>query len=96
MDFMADQLGDGRAIRLLNVPDDFNRESLSIEVDFLLPAERMIRSLDRIIEWRGKLHAIRVDTGREYISAKLKGWAEKPKISLWHIQPGQSLSISVE
>ena len=53
MDFMADRLGDGRAFRLLNVLDDFNREGLGIEVDFSLPAERVIRSLDRIIEWRG-------------------------------------------
>jgi putative transposase len=46
MDFMADRLGDGRAFRLLNVLDDFNRERLGIEVDFSLPAERVIRSLD--------------------------------------------------
>jgi hypothetical protein len=38
MDFMADRLGDGRAFRLLNVLDDFNREGLAIDVDFLLPA----------------------------------------------------------
>jgi hypothetical protein len=28
MDFMADRLGDGRAFRLLNILDDFNREGL--------------------------------------------------------------------
>src|SRR3546814_2000033 len=47
MDFMHDQLADGRSIRLLNVVDDFNREGLSIEVDFSLPAERVTRSLDQ-------------------------------------------------
>ena len=52
MDFMADRLGDGCAFRLLNVRDDFNREGLGIEVDFSLPAEWVIRSFDRIIEWR--------------------------------------------
>ncbi len=41
MDFMADRLEDGRAFRLLNVLDDFNREGLGIEVDFSLPAERV-------------------------------------------------------
>ena len=70
MDFMADRLGDGRAFRLLNVLDDFNREGSGIEVDFSLPAERVIRSLDRIIEWRGKPGTIRVDNGPEYISEK--------------------------
>ncbi len=48
--------------------DDFNREGLGIEVDFSLPAERVVRSLNQIIEWRGKPLAIRVDNGPEYIS----------------------------
>jgi putative transposase len=76
MDFMADRLGDGRAFRLLNVLDDFNREGLGIEVDLSLLAARVIRSLDRIIEWRGKPESIRVDNGPEYISGKLLAWAE--------------------
>ena len=89
MDFMADRLGDGRAFRLLNVLDDFNREGLGIEIDFSLPAERVIRSLDRIIEWRGKPGTIRVDNGPEYISGTLLEWAEKHAINIQHIQPGQ-------
>jgi putative transposase len=80
---------DGRAFRLLNVLDDFNREGLGIEVDFSLPAERVIRSLNRIIEWRGKPGTIRVDNGPEYISGKLLIWAEKRGITIQHIQPGQ-------
>jgi putative transposase len=60
MDFMADRLADGCQFRLLNVLDDFNRERLGIEVDFSPPAERVVRSLNQIIEWRGKPLAIRV------------------------------------
>ncbi|MFD1229451.1 IS3 family transposase, partial [Pseudochrobactrum kiredjianiae] len=89
MDFMADQLADGRSFRLLNVLDDFNREGLGIEVDFSLPTERVIRSLNQIIEWRGKPETIRVDNGPEYISGKLLGWAEKHSITILYIQPGQ-------
>jgi putative transposase len=63
MDFMADRLEGGRQFRLLSVLDDFNREGLGIEVDFSLPAERVIRSLNQIIEWRGRPFAIRVDNG---------------------------------
>ncbi|AVM75628.1 Integrase core domain protein [Magnetospirillum gryphiswaldense MSR-1] len=69
MDFMADRLGNGRAFRLLNVLDDFNREGLGIEVDFSLPAERVVRVLNQIIEWRSKPDVIRVDNGPEYIRA---------------------------
>ena len=61
MDFMQDQLADGRKFRTLNVLDDFNREGLGIEVDFSLPAVRVVRSLNRIIEWRGAPKLIRVD-----------------------------------
>ena len=71
MDFMADRLGDGRQFRLLNVLDDFNREGLGIEVDFSLPAERVVRALNQIIEWRGAPGTIRVDNGPEYISGTL-------------------------
>lgn len=53
MDFMHDQLDDGRSIRLLNVIDDFNREALAIEIDFSLPSARVIRALDQVIDWRG-------------------------------------------
>ena len=86
---MADRPGDGRAFRLLNVLDDFNREGLGIEVDFSLPAERVIRSLERIIKWRGKPGTIRVDNGPEYISGKLLIWASSRGITILHIQPGQ-------
>ena len=89
MDFMADQLADGRSIRTLNVLDDFNREGLCIDVDFSLPAERVVRSLNQIIEWRGKPQTIRVDNGPEYISGTLVTWAEKHGVRLEHIQPGK-------
>lgn len=46
---MHDQLADGRSICVLNVIDDFNLEALGIEVDFSLPAERVIRTLKQII-----------------------------------------------
>lgn len=48
---MADRQGDAGAFRLLDVLDDFNHEGLGIEVDFSLPAEHVIRSPNRIIQW---------------------------------------------
>jgi len=57
---------------LFNVIDDFNREGLTIEADFSLPALRVIRALDQVIEWRGKPKRIRSDNGPEYISDLLK------------------------
>ena len=71
MDFMHDQLQNGRCVRQLNVTDDFNREGLGMEIDFPLPPGRVTRVLDNIIEWRAKPAEIRCDNGQEYISDKL-------------------------
>jgi len=86
---MSDSLSDGRSIRTFNVLDDYSREALGIEVDFSLPSARVIRSLDQIIEWRGKPSAIRCDNGPEYISHQLVEWASKQQITLLFIQPGK-------
>lgn len=71
MDFMHDQLEDGRIFRLLNVIDDFNREAQGIEIDLSLLALRVVRALDQIIAWRGKPKVIRCDNGSEYVSATI-------------------------
>ena len=89
MDFMHDTLADGNSFRTFNVLDDYNREGLGIEVDRSLPALRVIRSLEQIIEWRGKPDAIRCDNGPEYISSQLMAWAKKQGIHLHYIQPGK-------
>ena len=76
-------------LRLFNVLDDFNRERLAIEVDLSQPSARVIRSLEQIIEWRGKPKVIRCDNGPEYISGALLGWAERQCIRIENIQPGK-------
>jgi putative transposase len=73
----------------LNVLDDFTREGLGIEVDFSLPAMRVVRGLNQIIEWRGTPATIRVDNGPEYFSVLLIDWAEKRGIAIDYIQPGK-------
>jgi putative transposase len=89
MDFMSDSLADGRSLRTFNVVDDYNREGLGIEVDLSLPSARVIRSLEQIIEWRGKPDALRCDNGPEYISQKLIDWANERRITLMYTQPGK-------
>jgi putative transposase len=87
IDFMHDQLVDGFSFRLFNVLDDFNRERLVIEVDLSLQSAQVIRSLEQVIEWRGKPRVIRCDNESEYISGGLLAWAERNGIRIKHIQP---------
>ena len=68
---MHDQLANGRSFRLLNLIDDFSREGLGVKVDFSLPSARVIRTLDRIIDWRGKPKSIRCDNSPENVSGEI-------------------------
>lgn len=89
MDFMTDSLVDGRRFRLLNIIDDYNRESLWIEIDTSLPSLRVIRVLEKIVDMRGKPQKIRVDNGPEFISNQLQQWCLERNIQLQFIQPGK-------
>lgn len=89
IDFMSDSLVDGRKFRLFNVLDDFNRESLAMEIDTSLPSLRVIRVLNRIIEQRGKPANLRSDNGPEFISHLLQQWCKENEITLQYIQPGK-------
>lgn len=89
LDFMSDSLSDGRTFRTLNIIDDYNREALWIEIDTSLPAERVVRVLEQLIDWRGVPKQIRTDNGPELISQRLESWARQRQIELLHIQPGK-------
>ena len=90
-DFMADALWSGRRFRTLNVIDDFNREVLRIEIDTSLPAQRIVRALDELIEIRGKPAALRLDNGPELISDALERWARRQGIERLFIQRGRPM-----
>jgi len=89
VDFMSDTLWCGRVFRTFNVVDDYNREALAIEVDLNLPAERIIRVLERVAAWRGYPAKMRMDNGPELTSVKMADWAEEHGVELEFIQPGK-------
>ncbi len=89
LDFMSDSLANGRPYRTLNVIDDFNRESLAIEIDHSLPSERVVRVLDQVAEDRGYPKKLRSDNGPELIAATLERWAARHGVQQTPIQPGK-------
>ena len=54
LDFVADQMLNGRRFRILAVIDDATRECLALVADTSLSGARVVRELDAIIAWRGK------------------------------------------
>lgn len=89
IDFMHNALVCGRRFRTFNVVDDFNREALAIEIDLNIPAQRMVRVLDRIVANRGYPLKMRMDNGPELISLALAQWAEDHGVMLEFIKPGK-------
>lgn len=88
-DFMSDALWSGRRFRTFNVIDEFNRECLRIEIDTGLPAARVVRALDELVQIRGAPRTIRLDNGPEFIAQVLTQWAQSKGIELNHIPPGK-------
>lgn len=89
VDFMHDALCTGRTFRTFNVVDDFAREGLAIEVDTSLGAERVIRTLENIVAWRGRPRAIRCDNGPEFLAHRFVAWCADHAIEIRYIQPGK-------
>jgi putative transposase len=89
LDFIHDSLWDGRGFRVLNILDDYNRESLAMEIDTSLPSLRVIRVLEQLKDWRGLPRMIRVDNGPEFISLQLEKWCKLHKVTLAFIEPGK-------
>lgn len=85
IDFMNDQLADGRRFRPLNISGDFIREALRIEGDISLPSERVICVLNRIIARRGRASIIRCDNGPGNSSMAILDWGNGAGIHLDHI-----------
>jgi putative transposase len=67
--------------------DDCTREVLAIEVETSLSSRRAIRTLDRIIEQRGKPVSIRTDNGPDFTSKYLELCSLDKGINLQFIQP---------
>ncbi len=86
---MSDTLWDGRSIRVLNVVDDFTRESLASETDSSLPGLRVASVLDRLIAGRGKPEAIVCDNGPEFTGSAMDQWAFETGVRLAFIEPGK-------
>jgi putative transposase len=89
MDFMSDQLFDGRRIRVLPLIDAFTRLSPAIEVGLRYRGADVVETLDRVIRVYGRPKTIRVDNGPEFISRELDLWAYMNGVALDFSRPGK-------
>lgn len=89
MDFVHDQLVDGRTIRIFAVVDDFTRECVAMKVGTSLCSSDVAIELFKAIEERGRPDALVCDNGPEFTSTHLQQWAARLGIELQFIEPGK-------
>jgi putative transposase len=91
LDFVMDTLTSGRRFRILAVVDDFTRECLTLVADTSLPAPRVVRELDRIVEIRGWPRMIVSDNGTEFTSNAILTWQQEHDVEWHYIAPGKPM-----
>ena len=89
MDFMSDELFDGRRIRLLTIFDTFTRESLAITVAARIGGQDVVEVLHRLMFQHRLPRTIRVDHGPEFTSKRLDQWAYLNGVKLDFSRPGK-------
>ncbi len=89
LDFVSDQMTDGRRFRVLTVVDDCTRECLALVPDTSISGRRVARELDRIILDRGRPGTIVSDNGTELTSNAILGWADQAGVGWHYIAPGK-------
>lgn len=89
MDFVADQLFDGRPIRILAVIDAHTREALSIAPRASFRAFDVVAELDRLARERGRPKTLKVDNGPEFAGRMLDQWAHLNGVEIDFSRPGK-------
>lgn len=89
MDFVHDQLFDGRPFRILTVVDQLSRESPLMEVGFAMSGQRVADALDARPGTGALPVSITVDHGTEFTSKALEDWAWRRGVKLDFIRPGK-------
>lgn len=89
MDFVSDQLSNGRRFRILNVKDDYSKELVGQLVAYSIGGNQLARFLDQLIEQRSAPDQITCDNGPEFTSKAMFFWQKSAGVKLAFIQPGK-------
>ena len=87
-DFVMDRTHNGRAIRMLNIIDEYSRECLAIEVNRKLNSTNVIDVLSRLFVERGTPQYLRSDNGPEFIARRVRFWLKRHGVETLFIEPG--------
>lgn len=89
VDFMSDQLANGRRFRILNIVDDYSRECVGQIVDTSISGARLACFLEQLGCKRGLPKTLVCDNGTELTSKAMFFWSRRSSVTLHFIQPGK-------
>lgn len=89
LDFVSDQLAQGRRLRVLNIVADFSRECVGQCVATSISGIAVSRFLDTLRITRGLPRVLVSDNGTELTSKAMFLWAQRTGVTLHFIQPGK-------
>jgi putative transposase len=89
MDFVHDQLHDGRKFRVLTIIDKWHRQCVALQADFALTGQSVVDTLEEVRMTAELPHAITVDHGTEFTSRVLDEWCYQRGVKLDFIRPGK-------
>jgi putative transposase len=89
MDFVHDQLFDGRKIRVLTIVDTISQLSPAIDVRQSYRGSDVVETLERVIREIGCPKTIRLDNGPEFVSRELDLWAFMRGVTLDFSRPSK-------
>ena len=89
VDFMSDQLANGRRLRILNVATGFSRPRVGQLVATSITGARLALFLDELGKAAATPKAVVCDNGPELTSKAMRFWSERSGAALNFIQPGK-------
>jgi transposase InsO family protein len=87
-DFVNDRTHDGRALKMLTVMDEFERESLAIVVRRSIKSDDVLHCLADLFLSRGVPDYIRSDNGPEFTAKQVRNWLQRLGVKTLFIEPG--------
>ena len=89
LDFQFDRTADGRALKLLNVVDEYTREALALVAERSITADATVAVLERLARERGTAPSyLRCDNGTELTAHALRDWCRSSGTGTSYIEPG--------
>lgn len=87
-DFVFERTSDGKPMKMLNIVDEYSRESLAIHVKRQIRSQEVLFKLSELFVTHGVPDYIRSDNGSEFTAIAIRKWLQRIGVKTLYIEPG--------